>query len=77
MADTSRLEIPLLALIKRRDPTFFKDRARVTEYEMSNGRAFTADPTTRGAYSIPVHGPDSIFKEETPDIGVLDNLFNE
>jgi hypothetical protein len=78
MADNTagRLEVPLLALIKRRDPTFFKDRATVTEYEMSNGRVFTADPTTRGAYAS-VTGPDDIFQDSTPDVGALTDVFQE
>jgi hypothetical protein len=71
----ARLEVPLLALIKRRDPTFFKDRTKVTEYEFQR-RVFTADPTTRGAYAE-VTGPDDIFQDATPDIGALTDVFQE
>jgi hypothetical protein len=72
----TRLEIPILAFIKRRDPTFFRDRANVDEYCFSNGRSFTADPTTRGAYGEVV-GPDDFFETSTPDVGTLGNVFHD
>jgi hypothetical protein len=72
----ARLEIPLLALIKKADPTFFRDRAKVVEYEMSNGRAFTADPTTRGAFAD-TGGPDNFFSDETQSVDGVTEIFRK
>jgi hypothetical protein len=78
MADSTaaRVEIPLLAIIKKADPTFFKDRARIEEYRFSNGRVFKADPTTRGAYGDG-GGPDDFFRESTPSVDPLTNVFHD
>lgn len=37
--------------VRRADPDFDRDRKKETEYKFSNGRRFTADPSTRGAYA--------------------------
>jgi hypothetical protein len=47
---TATVDIPWLAFVTRADPEFAAARRRELEYEMSNGRTFTADPTARGAY---------------------------
>jgi hypothetical protein len=43
--------VPIEAIIRRRDPTFYKDRKTETEYQFSNNRVFKCDPATRGAYN--------------------------
>lgn len=45
------IEVPLETIIKRADPDFYRDRRKQIEYEFSNGRKKTADPSTRGAYN--------------------------
>jgi hypothetical protein len=45
------IEVPIEAIIRRRDPTFYKDRKTETEYQFSNNRVFKCDPATRGAYN--------------------------
>jgi hypothetical protein len=61
MNGATRLEVPILTIIKREDPTFFRDRRDQLEYEFSR-RSFHADPMTRGAYGQVV-GPDDFFRD--------------
>jgi hypothetical protein len=42
---------PFLTLVQKADPKFNEDRRKQPEYEWSNGRKFTANPTQRGAYA--------------------------
>lgn len=45
------LETPYRQLVVRADPTFEADKRKQPEYEFSNGRTFTGNPATRGAYA--------------------------
>lgn len=39
------------SLVLQADPDFEREKRNETEYEFSNGRKFTANPATRGAYA--------------------------
>lgn len=43
--------ISFLQLVIQADPDYNVEKRTVTEYEYSNGRKFTANPETRGAYA--------------------------
>lgn len=47
--------IPFLAMVRKADPDFYKDRRREPEYEFTK-RTFTADRSKRGAYAEPDEG---------------------
>jgi hypothetical protein len=42
---------PFLQLVQKADPKFNEDRRKQPEYEWSNGRKFTGNPSQRGAYA--------------------------
>ena len=44
------IERPYLTVIAEKDPKFHEDKRKQPEYEFSNGRKFTANPTRRGVY---------------------------
>lgn len=50
MADTSRIELPWQAVVRRADPEFDRDRRHVLEYEFDRLRNFYRDPATSGLY---------------------------
>lgn len=62
MPNVTSREETMLNLIRKIDPEWQAGRRREIEYQIQNGRVFTADPATRGAYAPDtdkaIAGPD-------------------
>jgi hypothetical protein len=48
---TKSVDVTWKSLVVKADPDFEAEKRRVTEYEMSNGRTFKANPTHRHPYN--------------------------
>ena len=66
MAGVTTLQLPYVALIRRVDPDFYRDRARELEYVFSQ-RRFYGNSNDRGAYA------EDFLSDENDDILLAEN----